>query len=505
MASIWYYSIFLFLGAFGLLAMGGTSLARRRNTLSAYFALFCLTSSIYAFGYGMEITRVDEMAINYWSRIEYLGLSFISSLNIIFILLFLRLHKRVAVFISVPLILFSMLILVIRQTNHFHWQYYENIYYHAHEALTVMSFDRGIWYWVFVVYNVSCLIASSIILIVFLFRGRQYHRRQASWLLLGSLFPILPYILYVIGLVPLGIDIIPASIIIASFTYFMAVFRYDMFSLIPVGRDHLVETMNEAVLVLNPHDLIADINPAAQNAFCPELKSPLGLHLEEACPQIHNLGSEVILVQSEGHIWEMSRIPVNRTGRRSEGSIVVGHDVTDREELVARLERMAREDPLTGLLNRHSWDEAVNTELARLSRHGRFGSIIYLDLDGFKSVNDSHGHAAGDSVLKAVGRVLKESVRRPDLVGRYGGEEFVLFLPEIHPEAAMDVAERLRVDLYEEIKADMSVDVAVTGSFGVAGGIITDDVCIEELVNKADTAMYESKRTGKNRVTWNRH
>ena len=504
MSLIWIYTIFLFIGTFLLLAMGVTALVRRRTVMSVYFALFCLATAIYAFGYGMELTRTTEYGLKLWSRFQYLGMPFIVSFLLTFIVHFVSQGRRVNPIVNFAPILASIIILTVRQTNQRHYLYYRGFYFNELGDALIMTFDKGPWYWIFAAYNVLCLTGSTVLIILYMFRAPKAYGRQATWLLMGTVIPLSPYLIYVTGLVPGGIDIIPASIVVASFTYYVAIFRHDLFSLVPIGRDRLVETMSEAVLVLNTIEQVADVNPSARKAFCDNIADPIGRHIDEVFPMLSTLDSEPRLVKYEGKAWEMTRVPVD-DGRRTAGYLVLGHDVTERVNLVDRLERAAREDALTGLLNRHSWDRAVSTELLRLSRHGRFGSIIYLDLDGFKAVNDSHGHAAGDSILRAVGRVLKEGVRRPDLVGRYGGEEFVLFLPEIHPEAAVDVAERLRVDLYEGIRADKNVEVEVTGSFGVAGGIITDDVTLEELVTKADNAMYESKRTGKNRVSWNRN
>ncbi|MCK5736733.1 MAG: GGDEF domain-containing protein, partial [Spirochaetaceae bacterium] len=178
----------------------------------------------------------------------------------------------------------------------------------------------------------------------------------------------------------------------------------------------------------------------------------------------------------------------------SEGFMIVAHDVTE-------LERLAREDMLTGLLNRHSWNIAADTELIRLSRHNRFASVIYLDLDYFKKVNDTYGHAAGDKVLMSVGEILKAGVRRPDLVGRYGGEEFVIFLPESNPEGALEVAERLRADLEAAVIESGGKRIPLTGSFGVSGCLITADINLETLVNQADKALFEAKHAGRNKVS----
>jgi diguanylate cyclase (GGDEF)-like protein len=134
-------------------------------------------------------------------------------------------------------------------------------------------------------------------------------------------------------------------------------------------------------------------------------------------------------------------------------------------------------------------------ELLRAARSGQPLSLVMLDIDHFKQVNDTHGHHAGDTVLQRVGRQLSEECRSSDLVSRYGGEEFAILLPETDIEQAYALAERLRVAI--AIDAD---DFRVTASFGVAS-------CPDhgsgpaELVQAADAALYRSKRLGRNRTS----
>jgi diguanylate cyclase (GGDEF)-like protein len=159
---------------------------------------------------------------------------------------------------------------------------------------------------------------------------------------------------------------------------------------------------------------------------------------------------------------------------------------------VARLAGLTKLDPLTGLLNRRGY-EAV---LAMLGQ-GPISAVV-ADIDHFKSVNDRHGHDAGDAVLRRVAEVLAASVRRGDSVARAGGEEFVLLLSGASGELAQKIAERARERLSETQVDVGSALVRVTASFGVAEAHAGEP--IEQVVHRADAAMYEAKRAGRNRV-----
>jgi diguanylate cyclase (GGDEF)-like protein len=164
-----------------------------------------------------------------------------------------------------------------------------------------------------------------------------------------------------------------------------------------------------------------------------------------------------------------------------------------------RVASQATTDSLTGLANRWTFDEELALEWRRAERVGDPLALILLDIDNFKSINDGHGHQAGDEVLRKVGAVLAASVRQVDLAARYGGEEFAVIVPETDLDGALDLAERLRSALEkEQIELEDGTRLSVTASLGAAvkgnlpGG--------EKLVAAADEALYEAKRAGKNRV-----
>ena len=164
------------------------------------------------------------------------------------------------------------------------------------------------------------------------------------------------------------------------------------------------------------------------------------------------------------------------------------------------LEKLALTDPLTGLANRRAFQEALEAEVARVGRHGRPASLLFLDLDHFKAVNDSHGHAVGDEVLAGFSRVLRRGCRKGDLAARFGGEEFSILLPTTGRFPASLVAERIR-KATEALPLGRMHPVQVTVSIGVAS---TEELPepreAAELLRRADAALYRAKTEGRNRV-----
>ncbi|MHA7809152.1 MAG: sensor domain-containing diguanylate cyclase [Marinobacter adhaerens] len=197
-------------------------------------------------------------------------------------------------------------------------------------------------------------------------------------------------------------------------------------------------------------------------------------------------------------VWERGRGVQEDDGSLHLEGIIL--DISDRKMLETELEQMATRDPLTGLLNRREMSRVLDEELQRARRYQRPMAVLWVDFDHFKDVNDTYGHAAGDSVLRAISRLLLGSVRSVDSIGRFGGEEFVIVLPEMDLEEAQETAERLRRKVAEEpqplgngeaVPLTISVGVAVYPDHGQTAST---------LCAAADKAMYLAKDRGRNCV-----
>ena len=171
------------------------------------------------------------------------------------------------------------------------------------------------------------------------------------------------------------------------------------------------------------------------------------------------------------------------------------------EEYQRRLLEAAMRDPLTGVYNRRHFDERMQAEFAASRRHGTPLSLLVVDVDHFKKVNDSHGHLAGDAALKTVARVLSEGLRKEDILARYGGEEFVIIARGSDLAGATQFAERLRERVEQSSTRWENKDLRVTVSIGLAqlGG----EMSVQQLIDAADRGVYQAKHNGRNQVVAN--
>jgi diguanylate cyclase (GGDEF)-like protein len=171
------------------------------------------------------------------------------------------------------------------------------------------------------------------------------------------------------------------------------------------------------------------------------------------------------------------------------------HLLRENARLFAEVQRLAVTDSLTGLYNRHKLGETLEIEVERARRYGRPLAMIMIDMDGLKTVNDSQGHQAGDTVLQQAAAAVRSQVRRVDTPTRFGGDEFIVLLPEATPEEAERVARRIAA----RILAIRVGGAAVSASIGVAGWV-PQAPSGKEFLGAADAALYEAKRAGRGRV-----
>ena len=190
--------------------------------------------------------------------------------------------------------------------------------------------------------------------------------------------------------------------------------------------------------------------------------------------------------------------PLLKNGVRV-GAVVAFQDISERQELARQLRLLASTDSLTGAHNRRHFLQLLEQELARFQRYSEPTALLMLDLDYFKQVNDHYGHAAGDSVLKAFCEHARRMLRRSDHLGRLGGEEFAILLPDTDAKGALELAERLRQSIVDHPVDSGAALIRYSVSIGVAL-FHPDDGGADAILARADHALYRAKHGGRNQV-----
>jgi len=265
----------------------------------------------------------------------------------------------------------------------------------------------------------------------------------------------------------------------------------------------------EAILVLDEVGRVSLANPAAEHLFARRGHTLAGRSVDEVLSNVTGRLSEAAAasVHLRGEGWghrgellfpaEFSLAPMLvRNGR---AFLVVAQDVTERRRAEEELRRLAVTDPLTGLSNRRRFEEEGTAELLRLKRYDVPSSLLMIDIDYFKKINDTHGHAGGDRVLTALSELCRNTLRSTDVAARLGGEEFGVLLSVTPLGGAIEIGERLRVLLGGLVVEGPDGPISFTVSVGVTT-FRPDDQALDAVVRRADQALYRAKEGGRNRV-----
>lgn len=281
----------------------------------------------------------------------------------------------------------------------------------------------------------------------------------------------------------------------------------------------LFETAQDGILILDAaSSCIIDANPSLTRLSAFSRHELIGRQLWElglfenialakaVAEELKQLGhvryENMPLRTKDGRVIEVEFVC---SGYRSNGEVFAQCNIRDISTRMARHDKVVREantDFLTGLANRKHFESRLQDEYKRSMRYGHVLSLLMLDIDHFKDINDKHGHATGDAVLKAFAGECLVQLRNVDIVGRIGGEEFCILLPETDGETAQDIGERLRsaiAALQVPVGLASNEAVRLTVSIGVAT-LERDDQTIQSLLARADARLYEAKQGGRNCV-----
>jgi diguanylate cyclase (GGDEF)-like protein/PAS domain S-box-containing protein len=281
----------------------------------------------------------------------------------------------------------------------------------------------------------------------------------------------------------------------------------------------LLESVTDAFITVDPRGAIESVNPAAEQLFGYPAEEMVGRSFPAllADPHHEEYAAHVRRAAS-GEPLAILGSPREVIGRRSDGSkfpveltlteaaleagllVAVARDITERRRTEDQLRRLAEYDPLTGLLNRRRFEQELDAHIRYVERYGSGGSLLVLDIDNFKYVNDSFGHRSGDELLVSIGNLLKGRLRQTDVLARLGGDEFGLLLHRADIAQSQAVAEELRTLISNHpfvidrqgVRATVSIGIAT-----IAGGTATGD----ELIAQADDAKYKAKEQGRDRVS----
>ena len=505
-----YILLIIFAGVLSLILCLFSFLKLKNAPGAGHYTIITLLSAIFSFSYVFELTSTTLKEIEFWLGIEYLVMPFIPC----FILLMCVEYVGRKVSRPFVYVLFGIPLVTVftHHTNGLHHLYYVSVGLRKDIPFPVADFEYGPFFYVHSLYLFLCLSISIIILLLQLKKALFRFRMQILTMVAGLLVPIVANHFYLKDVSPYGIDLGPVSMSASFILHGVALFSFQMFHVVPIAREKVFESMLEGVIVLNQNGAIIDYNKAVLQVM-PMLNSfSIGKEIENVLDGDKELagligrGEECDYACGEGtgttH-YQVRFSPVSKKNGANVGSIITFVNVTERVEMQKKLHQLASYDGLTQIYNRVYFMERAVNKLESLTQKEGQASLILFDIDHFKNINDTYGHETGDIVLTNVARLAENSLGLQDVIGRYGGEEFIILLPERDVTEAVEVADAVRVKIAESLAHINDKKISVTASFGVSHvHLVQADFkeAIKLAVRRADHALYAAKDNGRNNV-----
>ncbi|GAB7191481.1 histidine kinase N-terminal 7TM domain-containing protein [Kineococcus sp. NUM-3379] len=405
----------------------------------------------------------------------------------------------------------------------------------------VLTYEQGPLFWIHTCYSYVLLGAAVVLLLHGARRVSRGHRRRYLWPVVAGVVPTTGNVVG-LWLLPgaLPVDLTPVLFLVTAGACWWALEHSALPDVVPIALHQVVAAIGDAVVVVDRRERVLEANPAAValllRAPVPpiaahpggqggrpllgvplqELTGALGIPLDETSPR-----QRTVTAPSGGTVLDVHTSPLTDDRGTCIGWAIVARDVTESlrqqqevlaanealreqlelvERLRAELAEQALRDPLTGLFNRRRMVEVLEREVPATLAAGRPVSLLMMDVDRFKQVNDTHGHATGDAVLVGMAAALAGGVRPREVLARFGGEEFVAVLPGVGEAEALARAEDWRARCAAVRVPGGGAAVGTTISIGLATASGSAPVGAEALLACADAALYEAKRGGRDRV-----
>jgi diguanylate cyclase (GGDEF)-like protein/PAS domain S-box-containing protein len=502
-----FYSAALLTAGISCLVVGAMVMQRRPFTpgsiplIVILFAMFWWDST-----YGIFWAGAPAPNPYFWLDLSYVGVVVTPAAFLVFaIQLSSREHWLKRPFL-IGLCIEPLLVLILMWTDPWH-----NLFFAGKRLQnTAMILEAGPVFWANVIYSYLLLLVTFILLVRKFMTTSGIYRRQLGVVIAGAGVTWLNSFIFITGLSPFpNADNTPFSFTIAAFAFAFALLRYRMFDIVPVARDVLIEGMSDGVIVLDTNNRIVDMNPESEKILGASHNGTIGKPVDEVFSQwadIVNALLEVDQTRVEVSVGsdpithlDVQISPLYDKKKNLIGRLVVWRDISHLKQIQTDLEILAAQDPLTSVYNRRHFYALAEVEIERSIRYQCLFSIVLVDIDYFKNINDNYGHRAGDEALIRFTEICRQSLRKVDIFARFGGEEFVMLLPETSLHQAQKVAERIRKIIEGTTLHIDRHHFNITASFGVSAFTGKQDT-LETLLQKSDKALYAAKDKGRNMV-----
>ena len=466
----------------------------------------------YILGYALELLAVSVELKLFFNHFQYIGLAFIVPIWLLLCLQFRYGKLKRSWFLLFVIPLMTLFFNLTHTIN--------GLYYSAYGLERYMGFDvlvltKGFWYFVEVASKTLMMSAALWLYAKTFFQATGMRRKQSRSLLILSLFGFLFSVAAFFGTKTSGVDIVCILLSTLSLLIAMTLYKHELFYLIPLAYSKLFDVLDQPILILSDSLKVMRANAEAKKMFSSSLNTG-SYHLLQDLFDAEEIKTDR-LSEEYAYLFQKTRSgrthyystklislsPSPEKANDENGYLAVLTDTTSHIEQIRTLETLAAGDPLTGLFNRRHFFTVSKGTLNAAKEQDTPLSLIIFDVDHFKHINDAYGHQMGDHVLRVVSQTISCQLRSNDILGRFGGDEFVLLLDNTDTDTAAAVARRICVAVMKKNYTSDSKHIGLTIRAGVGGGKATMFSDIDDLMTLADSALYDAKSTGRNKVCVN--
>lgn len=522
------YAALLFLS--GTIAVVTMIMAAPRRTSPAGRPLMLMLAAMtgWSWLYALHWLWPTWPAPFFWLDATYLGVVSIPGLVLLFALELIRRPRHAPRLLWLALLIEPALTLLFLATDPYHNLFYGGL----RLANTSDIFNGGPWFWINVAYSYTLFLVSYVLLISTAIKSRgKVYRSQIGFSIAGLTVVFGGNFAALLGFHPLpGLDLTPILFTFAGLAFAISLYSFHMLDLVPVAKEYLLDQMSDGMIVVDNQGRVVEMNRSAATFFQQPAALLIGKYWRDLCTTMPDLAAalekfnsgegQTLYHAQSGQILDIRINPMLAQPDKVSGYLLTWRDVTRLKQVENEL-RQANEalrqnlfqintlrwsleeqvirDPLTGLFNRRFLEDILPQEIGQASRLHFPLALLVIDIDHFKLVNDLHGHATGDLVLKQLSQKLEGSIRKGDWAVRFGGEEFLIIMVDTPRTAVLQRAEQLRREIadasfivgIEKIHITVSIGISI---FPEHGG------SYDELFGAADRSLYEAKAQGRNRV-----
>lgn len=489
-----YLCLYVFLQRFNY-----TKIAQLFIGYTALITVYCFASAFCLIATSLE-------AIKIWTTILYVGMATSAPIGLLFIMQYLgfKLSKKKLIGILViPVI--SIVMVATNDLHHFHYRVFE---IDPVLGAPYVHQEIGIWYIIHGIFTFSSMLVAFLLVLTHWKEAAKSYRQQLIALMCGQLIPIITAFIYLLGLTPQGIDPVPMVLWASSLLYLWSIHSSRLFRVMPVAKDAIFHSINDGVIVLDESFHLIEFNQACNKMFPPLTRSMFGLDFTkiwiDVTEQPIPFTLETIVKTQEFELdltnrTYQVRISALQHVNHGSGLLLIFTDITEVKKLQRMLEKQAFYDELTQVYNRRAFFQQCNQAYVEAKGASIPFTVVLMDIDHFKNVNDTYGHAVGDQLLIHVVKVCQGELKKGELFARYGGEEFVLALKGYTLSEGEALANQLCHSVGLQPLVTTQGPITATISCGVAEGTNVEDT-LYQLLNKADKELYSAKHAGRNRV-----